>query len=238
MPFQPHGAHEALHRGAGNMSLSMTLGDQGTVRHDVPLADPERRVVLSMNRADLILEDLIAPRPQSGAGGSWPRRRSTGRILTPALLSTAQNGPGPELVLLGLHAAADQRHGRAPAAKQTEALPRTAPALRSPQTSNAGSLILPASLVVPHRVPRSTSPLTDPHTKGLRVDPQLVGDPLDRTLRSGRLGQSLQRQPRRSLTKLNQVLPPPHAQRPFLSSPPPPNPERNRPSTNLPGQYN
>lgn len=61
---QPQAPHEALDRAAGDVSLPVPLGDQGPVQHDVHLAGPERRVVLSMNGTDLVLEDLVAP-------GAW-----------------------------------------------------------------------------------------------------------------------------------------------------------------------
>lgn len=61
---QPQAPHEAFDRAAGDVSLPVPLGDQGPVQHDVHLAGPERRVVLSMNGTDLVLEDLVAP-------GAW-----------------------------------------------------------------------------------------------------------------------------------------------------------------------
>lgn len=42
--------------------LTVPVGNQGPVQHDVHLAGPERRVVLRVESADLLLEDLIAPR--------------------------------------------------------------------------------------------------------------------------------------------------------------------------------
>lgn len=61
-PLSPIRAHEALDRAAGNMLLTVPVGNQGPVQHDVHLAGPERRVLLRVESADLLLEDLIAPR--------------------------------------------------------------------------------------------------------------------------------------------------------------------------------
>lgn len=72
----------------------MTLGDQGAVQHDVHLADPERQVVLRMESADLILEDLIAPRPWWG-WADLAVQAVDGAILTQELVSMTQIGSGP-----------------------------------------------------------------------------------------------------------------------------------------------
>lgn len=188
--------------------LPVPLGDQGPVQHDVHLAGPERRVVLSMNRADLGPQDLVALH-------AWSGRAGPGRV---------DGGWGD------LDAGACQRGTDRPR-------PRTRPSWTPRSGRSAGraawlrreisrgalqNRVGPAKLAdLPSPVPRSSRrhswwcragcpgpPRPDGPTYAKPPGgPQPVSDPLDHSLRSRRVGQGLQRHPHRPLTKLNRVLP-------------------------------